>query len=672
MRVFISYSHDSTEHEQRVRALADQLRADGVDAWIDQYVQDPDEGWVKWMRTQVREAEKALLVFTETYQRRFEGDEEEGKGLGATFEGVIVTQSLYESGGRNAKFRPVVFRDEDAQFIPVELRRFNRYRVDTPEYYQNLLRWLYKEPLIVVPTLGQKANLPPQPGRKLFASKSDQPPVSEPASLPGSVQGVAGPQAAAGGKVSRTSISDKQDRPVGQKPERPSTPEPPAIPVDVSQIGQYAPVNLIGRESETQILSRSWNLAVRGDADRPCATVLGWSFYSQGTREVASVSADRFLRYALAFFGDPAMAGKSEKLAVKGQRLAELIGQRRALLILDGLEPLQYPHTVPMAGQLRDPGLAALLQSLAASNRGLCVVTTRISVQDLTGFLGTTVREEALTGLSADSGAMLLQKLGVVGDNGLMKELVDDVQGHALTLTLLGSFLKRAYHGDIKKRDRVKLEKADSIVQGGHAFRTVEAYEQWLLQGGEEGKREVAILRLMGLFDRPADACSIKLLCSEIIPELNEPLVGQSEEDWSIGLSKLEESHLLTVNRDDSGELVSIDAHPLLREYFAGKMPSESREHAEKLLSKGNDEPASKGDRESGKVRAASRDSLPVARGRLRPSCMVKMQKKNFKAPHCGTKLQRRFCRIYSVWGKDMVMTTGNGLSRLAIRPAFW
>ena len=42
-------------------------------------------------------------------------------------------------------------------------------------------------------------------------------------------------------------------------------------------------------------------------------------------------------------------------------------------------------------------------------------------------------------------------------------------------------------------------------------------------------------------------------------------------------------------------------------------MPSESRERAEKLLSKGNDEPASKGDRESDKVRAASRDTLAVA-----------------------------------------------------------
>jgi hypothetical protein len=89
-----------------VRALADRLRADGVEAWIDQYIQDPNEGWIRWMRQKVKQADKVLLTFTETYQRRFEGDEE-GKGLGATFEGVIVTQALYESGGRNAKFRPV-------------------------------------------------------------------------------------------------------------------------------------------------------------------------------------------------------------------------------------------------------------------------------------------------------------------------------------------------------------------------------------------------------------------------------------------------------------------------------------------------------------------------------------------------------------------------------------
>ena len=158
-QVFISYSHDSPEHRQRVLALANQLRKDGVEARIDQYIQDPNEGWIRWMRSQVKQASRVLLVFTETYQRRFEGDEEEGKGLGATFEGAIVTQALYESGGRNAKFRPVVFREEDDRFIPSELLQFNRYRADTSENYEALLRWLHEAPETVAPNVGPKPSL---------------------------------------------------------------------------------------------------------------------------------------------------------------------------------------------------------------------------------------------------------------------------------------------------------------------------------------------------------------------------------------------------------------------------------------------------------------------------------------------------------------------------------
>ena len=36
-KVFVSYSHDTVEHQERVLGLADRLRADGIDAEIDQY-----------------------------------------------------------------------------------------------------------------------------------------------------------------------------------------------------------------------------------------------------------------------------------------------------------------------------------------------------------------------------------------------------------------------------------------------------------------------------------------------------------------------------------------------------------------------------------------------------------------------------------------------------------
>jgi hypothetical protein len=110
--------------------------------------------------------------------------------------------------------------------------------------------------------------------------------------------------------------------------------------------------------------------------------------------------------------------------------------------------------------------------------------------------------------------------------------LVEEVKGHALTLSLLGGFLKRAFHGDIRQRDRVKFDKADERIDGGHAFRIMAAYEQWLLSGGEEGRREVAVLRLMGLFDRPAAAGCLAALRNKSIAGLTKPLTGLAESDW--------------------------------------------------------------------------------------------------------------------------------------------
>jgi SEFIR domain-containing protein len=48
-KVFISYSHDSEEHAARVLRLANDLRRDGIEASIDQYITAPPEGWPRWM-----------------------------------------------------------------------------------------------------------------------------------------------------------------------------------------------------------------------------------------------------------------------------------------------------------------------------------------------------------------------------------------------------------------------------------------------------------------------------------------------------------------------------------------------------------------------------------------------------------------------------------------------
>ena len=188
----------------------------------------------------------------------------------------------------------------------------------------------------------------------------------------------------------------------------------------------------------------------------------------------------------------------------KGRRLARLVGERRALLILDGVEPLQYAPTSPTPGELKDQGLAALLKGLAATSQGLCVVTTRYAIPDLRAYWQTTAPMHELPRLSTAAGVKLLRTIGVkTGSQADFEKLVEDVDGHALTLQILGQFLVRAFHGDIRRRDRISFEKADAKIQGGHAFRAMEAYVKWLEDDSEEARREVALLKLLGLFDRP-------------------------------------------------------------------------------------------------------------------------------------------------------------------------
>lgn len=97
-KVFISYSHDTVEHQEHVLGLADRLRADGIDAEIDQYNVSPPKGWPGWCWRQIEAADFVLMVCTETYHRRVKLGEEGDRGLGVVWEAGIIHQLIYEAG----------------------------------------------------------------------------------------------------------------------------------------------------------------------------------------------------------------------------------------------------------------------------------------------------------------------------------------------------------------------------------------------------------------------------------------------------------------------------------------------------------------------------------------------------------------------------------------------
>ena len=293
--------------------------------------------------------------------------------------------------------------------------------------------------------------------------------------------------------------------------------------------------------------------------------VFGWSFYRQGSSGGTS-SADEFLDAALAWFGDPdPRIGTAWE---KGERMAKLMSHRRTLLVLDGLEPLQNPPG-QQEGRVREPSLQALLRELAAFNTGLCVITTRMPVADIADHEGASAPRRDLEQLSSDAGAKLLRALGVKGDEAELRSASDEFSGHCLALTLLGSYLTDAYNGDIRCRSEVSGHLAHDARQGVHARKVMESYQTWFGEG-----RELSVLRMLGLFDRPVDEKTLgALLKPPAISGLTESFTDLGSTEWRTILAKLRRARLLA--GEDPHNPGCLDTHPLIREYFGEQLRSQ-------------------------------------------------------------------------------------------------
>jgi len=154
-RVFISYSHDSDAHRQRVLALSERLRKDGINADLDQYVHGaPAEGWPRWMLNRLDWADFVLLICTPTYYHRFRGHEEPGNGKGVDWERAVITDAIYDERSATLKFVPLLFDPADEKSIPEPVRGHRFYCLASATEYQALYDFLLGQSGIEPRTLG--------------------------------------------------------------------------------------------------------------------------------------------------------------------------------------------------------------------------------------------------------------------------------------------------------------------------------------------------------------------------------------------------------------------------------------------------------------------------------------------------------------------------------------
>lgn len=136
-RVLIGYAQGNAEHSRWIAELAARLRADGLDAIIDQYDPRPLKPWQDWVNDEFRRADWILLVCTPAYRLFYEGDGDPDVGRGVRWEANLIQQELSANKLVNRRFVPILPTGCGEDDIPLALRGFVRFKPD--EQYDTLL-----------------------------------------------------------------------------------------------------------------------------------------------------------------------------------------------------------------------------------------------------------------------------------------------------------------------------------------------------------------------------------------------------------------------------------------------------------------------------------------------------------------------------------------------------
>lgn len=337
----------------------------------------------------------------------------------------------------------------------------------------------------------------------------------------------------------------------------------------------------------------TWLEALREQGYPGCSQVFDWSFYSQGHRDYVTDSR-KFLMEANWHFRQ-----ESEELIDDlddrlGRRIGNAFLETGGILILDGVEPLQYPPDVN-GGALKDAGLAGFIRQVRGAppprpegSPRLLIVTTRWGLPELRASRTGSICKVDLNYLSDEDGAKLLRDFEspnsrkhlyyVPGSSDDREERIEaefqkasrEYGGHALALVLLASYLLEQHGGDLSKRGDV-----DPVPEGGdddpyrHARRVMRSYDRLFRADGSALSQACRqVLNLIGLFDRPAPSELVAVLRSAALPGLTDLL--RDDHVFNEAVSELRKLRILAQGKD----LIAtpLDTHPLVREHFGREL----------------------------------------------------------------------------------------------------
>ena len=308
----------------------------------------------------------------------------------------------------------------------------------------------------------------------------------------------------------------------------------------------------LGGTGKTAVAERL--VAGLGEGLRPGGTFV-WSFYEDPRIE-------GFLAQALRYFARGQEAAPGERL----ERLQEALGGGPPhLLVLDGLEVVQSTGGDGRSrGELVDPSLRRLLTALTRGLGGArALVTSRFPLVDLSAWEGSGLRTVALAPLSEDEGVDLLRLWGLRGGGGALRELSASTGGHALSVSMIGSYVGGFLGGDVRRFEEVPLAEAardDALARRLQAV--LSAYARALPE------QERDLLARLCVLGRGVDEEALQAI-AQAGGERAGSLAGMGWAELRRTLARLERLGLVFTARE--GQAL-YSTHPFLRDYFKSQL----------------------------------------------------------------------------------------------------
>lgn len=288
--------------------------------------------------------------------------------------------------------------------------------------------------------------------------------------------------------------------------------------------------------------------------------VFWWGFYEKR-------NVDEFFEAALAYMsGGKIDARDYPSSSAKAHLIAGMLGAGRYLFILDGLEVMQHQEGDGY-GLIRNNDLREFLGYFASpAHKSHCLITSRAPLLDLIQY--TTCVDRDVERLSAAEARELLRKLGVKGRDQELDKLVADWEGHALTLSLLGTYLTEQYAGDIARAADIRRPAADEQ-RYQRVDRVLRRYDECLTEA------ERAFMELFSAFRTPVGGAAFeKVFRSKAqASDLNTPIAALPETAFSHMVRWLATCRMLRYNPEDQ----NYTTHPLVRAHYGDTLDERER-----------------------------------------------------------------------------------------------